>query len=64
MGPATKEQKADCDWFVEGRQNFEDELKNLQEFRAEAEENWLTNQIKEGIGQLRSLLQVVNARLP
>jgi len=64
VGPATKEEKADYDWFVERRQEFEDELKHLQDQRAEAEENWLINQIDEDIGQLRSLLQIVDATLP
>jgi hypothetical protein len=64
LGPATKEEKADYDWFVERRQEFEDELKHLQDQRAEAEENWLINQIDEEIGQLRRLLQIVDAKLP
>lgn len=63
VGPATKEEKADYDWFVERRQEFEDELKHLQDQRAEAEENSLVNQIDEDIGQLRSLLQIVEAKL-
>ena len=64
LGPATKEEKADYDWFVERRQEFEDELKQLQDQRAEAKENWLINQIDEDIEQLRSLLQIVDAKLP
>ena len=64
LGPATKEEKADYDWFVERRQEFEDELKQLQDQRAEAKENWLINQIDEDIEQLRSLLQIVYAKLP
>lgn len=64
MGPATKEEKADYDWFVERRQEFEDELKHLLDQRAEAEETWLINQIDEDIRQLRRLLQIVDAKLP
>ena len=64
LGPATKEEKADYDWFVERRQEFEDELKQLQDQRAKAEENWLIEQIDQDIEQLRSLLQIVDAKLP
>lgn len=64
VGPATKEEKAEYDWFVERLEMFEDELRHLQELRAKTEENWLIEQIDEDIGRVRRLLQIINAKLP
>jgi hypothetical protein len=64
VGPATKEEKAEYDWFVERREMFEGELQHLQDLRAEADDTRLINQIDEEIGQLRRILQIIDAKLP
>ncbi|KUJ76889.1 hypothetical protein AVO45_10370 [Ruegeria marisrubri] len=64
VGPATKEEKAEYDWFVERREMFEDELQHLQDLRAEAKDKRLISQIDEDIGQVRRILQIVDAKLP
>ena len=63
VGPATKEEKAEYDWFVERRQEFEDELKHLQNLRAEADDRRLISQIDEDIGQLRRILEIIDTKL-
>ena len=64
VGPATKEEKAEYDWFVERREMFEDELRHLKDMRAEADDARLLNQIDEDIGQVHRLLQIIDAKLP
>lgn len=64
VGPTTKEEKAEYDWFVERRGMFEDELRHLQDKRAEAADTRLINQIDEEIGQIRRILQIIDAKLP
>ena len=64
VGPTTKEEKAEYDWFVERRQEFEDELKHLQDLRAEEDDIRLINQIDEDIGQVRRILQIIDTKLP
>lgn len=64
LGPATKEEKADYDWFVERRGMFEDELRYLQDQRIEVADPRLINQLDEEIDQVRRILQIIDATLP
>ncbi len=63
IGPATKEEKAEYDWFVERREMFEDELQHLQSQRAEATDARAINRLDEEIGQIRRILEVIGTRL-
>jgi hypothetical protein len=64
MGPATKEEKAEYDWFVERRAMFEDELQHLEGQRAEATDTSLIHQVDEEIGQIRRILEIIDSKLP
>jgi hypothetical protein len=48
VGPATKEEKAEYDWFVERREMFENELQHLRDQRAEATDARLIGQLRRG----------------
>ncbi|KUJ76910.1 hypothetical protein AVO45_10485 [Ruegeria marisrubri] len=64
VGPATKEEKAEYDWFVGRRDMFEEELRHLQDRQDKAADTRLINQIDEEIGQIRRILQIIDAKLP
>ncbi|MEM0950328.1 MAG: DUF5681 domain-containing protein [Pseudomonadota bacterium] len=63
-GPATKEDKAEYDWFVERREMFEEELKDLEDERATASDPRLINRLDKDIQQIRQILQAIGQRLP
>ena len=64
VGPATKEEKAEYDWFVERRALLEDELRHLQDQSAGARDTRLIDQINEEILQIRRILQIIDTKLP
>ncbi len=64
VGPATKEEKADYDWFVERRTEYEDELLDLQNQRSDTTDKELITQLDEKIRQTSRIIQIMDSKLP
>jgi hypothetical protein len=64
VGPATKEEKAEYDWFMERRDVFEEELNDLLEQREATGDPKLVRMLDEDIGRTRRVLEIIDSRLP
>ncbi len=64
VGPTTKEEKADYDWFVERRTEYEDELLDLRNQRSDTTDKELITQLDEKIRQTSRIIQIMDSKLP
>lgn len=64
IGPATKEEKAEYDWFLERLEDFEQELRSLQIERDATTDPNRISILEEEIAQVTKIVEIIRGGLP
>ena len=59
VGPATKEERAEYDWFMARRADFEEELRHLRDERAATDDAKSIAMIDDEITQLTKIIGII-----